>query len=177
MMQKLYFSYGSNMNLEQMKYRCPKAIPLGPVTVQDYRLAFRGSALSAVATIIPEKGSHVDGVMWLITPDCEKSLDRYEGAPSFYGKQNIETTDNMGNNVMAAVYVMNAPQCDRCGIPSRSYADGILQGAEQNGVDTGHICNAFNRAVQEYRHQKIDACEVEQMSFCPKPKRRNWYTR
>lgn len=31
--------------------------------------------------------------MWSITPECEKSLDRYEGYPSFYHKIDVAVTD------------------------------------------------------------------------------------
>ena len=31
--------------------------------------------------------------MWSITPECEKSLDRYEGYPNFYHKTDVAVTD------------------------------------------------------------------------------------
>ena len=31
---KLYFAYGSNINLDQMTYRCPDAQAVGPVTLE-----------------------------------------------------------------------------------------------------------------------------------------------
>ena len=36
----LYFAYGSNMNLDQMAFRCPDAEVVGVVRVDDYRLTF-----------------------------------------------------------------------------------------------------------------------------------------
>ena len=44
MKDRYYFAYGSNMNLEQMKYRCPAAEVVENVRLEDYRLAFRGKA-------------------------------------------------------------------------------------------------------------------------------------
>ena len=148
-LNNLYFAYGSNMNLGQMEYRCPAAVPVGAVHLDDFRLAFRGAGLSAVATIVPEAGSHVDGVLWSITSDCEKSLDRYEGYPNFYGKQAVCVADAAGNKHTVMAYVMNAPYCERCGIPSRTYADGILEGATQNGIDTKSIRSAMSDAAKE----------------------------
>ena len=88
MKDRYYFAYGSNMNLEQMKYRCPAAEVVENVRLEDYRLAFRGKAPgNGVATVLPEKGSCVEGVLWKITEAFEKSLDFYEGFPSFYGKE------------------------------------------------------------------------------------------
>ena len=48
----LYFAYGSNINLDQMSYRCPAAQVVGPVTLDGYELLFRGSG---VATSAPKK--------------------------------------------------------------------------------------------------------------------------
>ena len=41
MADKLYFAYGSNINLEQMDYRCPDATVVGPVVLENYELLFR----------------------------------------------------------------------------------------------------------------------------------------
>lgn len=93
MKDRYYFAYGSNMNLEQMKYRCPAAEVVENVRLENYRLAFRGRAPgNGVATVLPEKGSYVEGVLWKITEACEKSLDFYEGFPSFYGKESPVTS-------------------------------------------------------------------------------------
>ena len=40
MADKLYFAYGSNINLEQMDYRCPDATVVGPVVLENYELLF-----------------------------------------------------------------------------------------------------------------------------------------
>lgn len=45
MEETLYFAYGSNINLEQMEHRCPDAQLVGPVTLQNYELQFRGQRL------------------------------------------------------------------------------------------------------------------------------------
>ena len=89
MKDRYYFAYGSNMNLEQMKYRCPAAEVVENVRLENYRLAFRGRAPgNGVATVLPEKGSYVEGVLWKITEACEKSLDFYEGFPNFLWERN-----------------------------------------------------------------------------------------
>ena len=84
MKETYYFAYGSNMNLDQMAYRCPAASVVENVRLDGYRLTFCGRGKgSGVATILPEEGSQVEGVLWKITPECEKSLDFYEGYPPF----------------------------------------------------------------------------------------------
>ena len=76
MEENLYFAYGSNLDLEQMAQRCPDAEIVGPVRLENYELRFRGSGF---ATVAPKKGSTVYGLVWKLTPNCEQSLDRYEG--------------------------------------------------------------------------------------------------
>ena len=71
MKDRYYFAYGSNMNLEQMKYRCPAAEVVENVRLENYRLAFRGRAPgNGVATVLPEKGSYVEGV-WIFMKDSQ----------------------------------------------------------------------------------------------------------
>jgi len=43
MRNKYYLAYGSNLNLEQMAYRCPTAKPVGVTTLKNYQLLFRGA--------------------------------------------------------------------------------------------------------------------------------------
>ena len=44
--ERLYFAYGSNINLTQMEYRCPDATPLVPVMLHGYELTFRGGGVA-----------------------------------------------------------------------------------------------------------------------------------
>ena len=68
MAEQLYFAYGSNMDLKQMDFRCPDAQVVENVRLMDYRLTFCGGRRrNGVATIFPEEGSYVDGVLWKIT--------------------------------------------------------------------------------------------------------------
>ena len=131
MEERYYFAYGSNMNLEQMKYRCPAAEVVENVRLENYRLAFRGRAPgNGVATVLPEKGSCVEGVLWKITEACEKNLDFYEGFPSFYGKESIRVKNQDGVEKEVFVYMMNAPHKDVPAKPSKFYLDGILEGCK-----------------------------------------------
>ena len=43
MAERLYFAYGSNINLEQMAVRCPAAQVVGPAVLDGYELLFRGN--------------------------------------------------------------------------------------------------------------------------------------
>ena len=134
MKKTLYFAYGSNMNLEQMSRRCPKAKVVGTAFLEGYELLFRGSRQSAVATIEPKTDSRVPIVIWQITPSDEEALDRYEGFPHLYRKEYL-TVDFNGNPTEMMVYIMNEGY--NIGSPSCYYYDTIREGYNANGFDTG----------------------------------------
>ena len=67
MYPKIYLAYGSNLNLDQMAYRCPTATILGTSELKDYRLRFRGGHGGAVATVEPYEGGSVPILLWAIT--------------------------------------------------------------------------------------------------------------
>lgn len=107
MEETLYFAYGSNINLEQMAHRCPDAQIVGPVTLENYELRFRGSGF---ATVTPKKGSVVHGLLWKLTPESERALDRYEGYPRHYTKEQVSVRTADG----AAVSVMPTSWQNQC---------------------------------------------------------------
>ncbi len=83
----LYFAYEINMNLNQMAFRCPDAEVVDTVRLEGYRLAFcMNGGGNGVATILPEEGSYVDGVLWRISERDERHLDFTRAFPTCTGK-------------------------------------------------------------------------------------------
>lgn len=146
----LYFAYGSNMNLNQMAFRCPDAAVVDTVRLEGYRLAFRtNGGGNGVATILPEEGSYVDGVLWRISERDEQHLDHYEGFPFLYGKEPVTVTDQDGVRREIMAYTMNSPYKDTPAMPSHAYLEGILNGCRQNGIDTQTVIEAVRCTRQE----------------------------
>ncbi len=71
-----YFAYGSNMDAEQMRMRCPGAEILSTAVLPDYKFTLDSEGC---ATVIPCEGKEVRGVIWKISRANEKALDWYEG--------------------------------------------------------------------------------------------------
>lgn len=139
----LYFAYGSNMNLNQMAFRCPDAEVVDTVRLEGYRLAFcMNGGGNGVATIIPAEGSCVDGVLWRISEQDEQHLDHYEGFPYLYGKEPVTVTNRNGQQREIMAYTMNSPYKDTPAMPSRAYLEGILNGCQQNGIETASVLEA-----------------------------------
>ena len=140
--EKLYFAYGSNMNLNQMAFRCPDAEVVDTVRLEGYRLAFcMNGGGNGVATVVPEQGSYVDGILWQISERDEQHLDHYEGFPYLYGKEPVTVTENgQQREIMACT--MNSPYRDTPAMPSKAYLEGILNGCRQNGIEIDPVLEA-----------------------------------
>lgn len=136
--KKYYLAYGSNLNLDQMAARCPHATVEGIATLQDYRLLFKGSGSGAYLTIEPCLGSTVPVGVFAITPADERALDRYEGFPMFYHKEQMmirieSLAFDRDEEITAMVYVMNDDR--RLGIPSDTYLHTCGEGYLDFGFD------------------------------------------
>lgn len=141
---RLYIAYGSNLNLEQMKRRCPTAEVVGTAELRNWRLWFRGGHHSAVATIERERGFTVPVLIWWIQPGDEAALDRYEGFPFLYRKETLRLTVN-GRRVYAMVYIMNEAG-HPYGIPSASYFDTIREGYTSANFNADILYDALKRS-------------------------------
>lgn len=139
-MTKLYIAYGSNMDMDQMAYRCPQATLLGTGEVRDYRLLFKGSKSGNYATIEPQEGRVVPVLVWKITRADEASLDRYEGCPIFYYKTELPVTVD-GQLQQGLVYIMHEER--RLGLPKQDYYGRIAAAYEQFGFDKGVLAKAL----------------------------------
>ena len=149
---KYYIAYGSNLSVEQMKVRTPDAVIVGTAMLKDWRLLFR-----LFATIKKCRGYSVPVLVWKISERDEKSLDRYEGYPKFYGKRNLKVAvtsldgQNLGN-LTAMVYIMTRKATDTRSInplPSKHYYSVLNAGYKTFGFD-GKI---LNEAVIEAARQ------------------------
>ena len=80
----LYFAYGSNLNLFQMKRRCKDSVFLKKYELKGYKLNFRSKYRAA--DIEKSKNSLVPGALFEISKSDEKKLDVYEDYPILYKK-------------------------------------------------------------------------------------------
>lgn len=126
--ERLYIAYGSNLNRQQMAYRCPTAKPIAKSWLHDHRLVFQGQPYNAHANVIPEKGQEVPVVIWTISARDEAALDRYEGvAGGYYTKEYMEVEVN-GEMKEALIYIMTphdfeTPADHYLGVIAKGYKD------------------------------------------------------
>lgn len=149
----LYVAYGSNINLEQMKYRCPNSVVVGTTMLKGYELQFKYHA-----TIEPNKESEVPVLLWELDSQDENYLDKYEGYPRYYRKEKL-TIDFNGNSVEAMVYVMNGNIPLQS--PSAEYYNIIEEGYKENGLDISYLETALEEAVQSENFEQEEELEIE----------------
>lgn len=130
----LYFAYGSNMDEEQMTYRCPGATEVGICTLEDMQFVLDSAG---VASIVPKTGSSVTGVVWRVSNRNIVALDRYEGVSlGCYRKEFIQVSVN-GQKRDALVYLSNRDTAN-AGWKS-GYMDRIVKAAKRHRFSQDYI--------------------------------------
>ena len=138
MENKFYLAYGSNLSREQMAYRTPDAEIVGTAMLKGWRLLFR-----QYATIKKNEKFETPVLVWKISEQDEKNLDRYEGFPRFYKKKNLQVNvtsldgEDLGE-VSAMVYIMTREAVEMRKMnpaPSNYYYSVLDAGYEDFGFD------------------------------------------
>lgn len=140
----LMWAYGSNLDIGQMKHRCPKAKKLSKFIVKEGAVVFRGCA-----DVVVRRGSVIQGGLWSITTECEAVLDRYEGvANGYYMKKYFHLKD--GRDVL---FYQMRPNADSSPLgtvpPSDGYLDGIVRGYRDFDLDIRWLDMALQESWAE----------------------------
>ena len=151
MKKTLYIAYGSNLNQEQMAWRCPGAKVVAKSWLHDYALVFQGSRFGAHANVIPAKGSDVPVVIWEIDKYDEMALDRYEGVRGGYYTKEYMTVEVAGKMRKALIYIMTP---HNYGIPADRYLETIAEGYKDFNLDIRILNEA---AIHANEHTKAAA--------------------
>ncbi len=150
-MKKYYLAYGSNLNVQQMKHRCPGAKPIGTAWIKDYQLLFKGSKTGSYLTIEKAEKSKVPVAVWEVSEADERRLDLYEGCPNFYYKTEMEVAVNR-RKIKAFVYIMHEER--QLGIPSSHYVRTCIQGYRDFGFNLKYLRLAFDISERGERNEE-----------------------
>lgn len=152
----LYVAYGSNMNLQQMAYRCPNSKVVCNGELRGWKLVFNIHA----DVIQGKKNDIVPVVVWNIADEDWHKLDMYEGYPSYYVKEIVNVILENGEVEEAIVYVM-AKNRKGVSLPSKAYFDCILRGYKENGINVDYLYNALSYSCyNETEHNQYNPKEV-----------------
>ena len=154
----LYFAYGSNMDPDQMKCRCPSAEFKCRAKLPEHRLAFTRKSSNrgcGVADVVPDEDKDVWGVVYEIDEQDVACLDRCEGyRPGRPEHQNayvrqarkVLQEGEPKRPLEVLTYFAN-PQPDPPR-PSDEYMQTIIRGARHWGLP-----NEYVRKLQEISRQ------------------------
>jgi hypothetical protein len=162
----LYFAYGSNMDSEQMKKRCPNYKYIGKGFLSDHTIAFTRYSItrnSSVADVIQKTGELVWGILYRLTEEDITRMDRHEGHPNIYARKTV-TIDKVSNDhfaynnailpsneyekVSAEIYeVVNKEEQPN---PSLEYLKHLLDGAFENFLPISYQKFLYEFGISDY---------------------------
>ena len=147
----LYFAYGSNLDPEQMRSRCPDAIVVGLAALRDHRLSFPRNSESwggGTAGFQLAHGDTVWGVLFDVSEGCLRTLDGFEGFKGPGDQHNLYDRDqvtveltrpddgSVPRRVRASAYLARPSNPTP---PSRRYLETILRGARHHRLPEEYI--------------------------------------
>ena len=145
MKRKLMFAYGSNMFKQQAIKRMPNLIKYGIGNLLDYSFSFSGNG---VATVYKKTGSFVPGIIYSVTNEDFLNMNYYEGFPHVYNCYLLPINHN-GKIKDSWVYINNCSFLKS--IPRKEYLFKIINGAEEAGISTEHILEAYTNALDSIK--------------------------
>ena len=126
----LYFAYGSNLNLFQMKRRCKDSVFIKKYELKGYRLNFRSKYRAA--DIEKSKNSIVPGALFEISKSDEKKLDVYEDFPILYKKLYF----SYYNKTVMTYIMVNKTEFR---YPTERYLNVVKRGYKDCKLDTKYL--------------------------------------
>lgn len=147
---RYYIAYGSNLNVRQMRARCPGARITGISAIEGYELLFKGNKLGAYLTIEPKAGASVPVAVWEVSEKNELALDHYEGFPKLYYKTDMVLPvrflrTGAVRRCRGFVYIMYEKRS--LGLPRASYMADCRAGYHDVGFDEAFLAQALQRSL------------------------------
>jgi gamma-glutamylcyclotransferase len=148
MREVLVFAYGSNLDDDQMRARCPSAQVEAKAILTNHALAFGGFSHrwgGAVASVVAERGTDVAGLVYRISAADLLALDGYEGSPFAYERVVKVVTTEHGRRRRAQLYRQPADTFEPW-LPQRAYFDVLLRAYDRLGFDAAQLAAAVEAA-------------------------------
>jgi hypothetical protein len=134
----LYAAYGTNLDPEQMRRRCPHSPVRGVGWLEGWRLTFGGEDVGwegALPTIVEEPLSSVYVMLYDVTDLDEKVLDEWESYPLLREKIRLRIS-TLDGDLLAWVYTLRAYEG---GMPSCRHLGLMAEAAEAAGAPQDYL--------------------------------------
>ena len=146
--KRLYFAYGSNLSLAQIKLRCPDHKPKGTAVLSNHRVVCNKKGDNGVdfyAGIVCSPGDEVLGALYQLTEADINRLDASEGCIEG-GRHYIRNEKDFfvrnretGEVINAFTYFVVKPLVPKK--PTTVYAEKIFQGCRDHGFPDEYMRN------------------------------------
>lgn len=143
-LDRYYVAYGSNLNIAEMKARCPWATLHKLTYLNNYELVFKGQNGVAYLTVEPNDTWAVPVALWRVTQYDKDLLDAYEGYPSLYSIKEFDM-DIDGRTYPCFMYVMNEDLDYE--LPTMYYYKRCEEGYEILEFDKQYLTSALYRTI------------------------------
>ncbi|HTH35970.1 MAG TPA: gamma-glutamylcyclotransferase family protein [Xanthobacteraceae bacterium] len=129
----LHFAYGANMHCAIMRRHAPAAVPIGIATLVDHRFIV---SADGYASVVPEHGHAVHGVLWRIAPRDRAALDIWENiAARLYHVETVPV--RCGDRLRPAlIYIARR---SRAGLPKAGYMELVIAAARAWALPEDYI--------------------------------------
>ncbi|NIP38193.1 MAG: gamma-glutamylcyclotransferase [Candidatus Dadabacteria bacterium] len=125
-----YFAYGSNMSLKRMEQRGVTISQRVKACLFGYSLEFNKISTrfagEGVANVVKEKNSVVEGVLYEITEQGIRNLDKYENYPFEYDRRLLDVRLPGGIECKAQVYIAQPSKISNSLKPAKDYLFHLL---------------------------------------------------
>jgi len=143
----LYFAYGSNMDWEQMRQRCPSAKFVSIAKLKDYRFAIARTSHSrgcGSAGVLPQAGANVWGIVYEIDAKDFGPLDAAEDFVPGRGKNSytrrectVYADGDEGKTFLVSLYFPEGEENPP--LPNAEYKRLIVGGARHWRLPQGYV--------------------------------------
>lgn len=135
----LYFAYGSNMDLRQMRARCQNGAQLiGIGTLFDWKFFINSRGYG---NIVPEPKELVLGLVFRLSTNALANLDQAEGYPNLYTRE-VHPVTLAERVIKPLIYIdRNTTQV---GLPKPGYLEGVIEAAKRFNFSRDYIAKLEN---------------------------------
>lgn len=121
-----------------MRSRCPEALFVSSATLTDWSFRINSDGW---ATIVPAPEEAVFGCLWMLTPDDERRLDRYEDVERGLYEKTLVSPGRNGAPAMTYVATNRQP-----GNPNPGYLEKIIGALETLGAPADYVSSIRSRS-------------------------------
>lgn len=141
--EQLYFAFGSNLRLDQMRRRCPSSRYIGTAKLHGYWFYINSQGY---ANVTPSRDDCVEGLVYLLSADDESTLDIYEGVSTAdYEKQYLPV-----EIFTASINLVGRPVSD---LVQRLNADDFSSIRDQHLSIKGELTEALVYVSERYHEE------------------------